>query len=110
MQPIQSIEHCLLIQSVSRVIPADRPGLRRGCLQILRIVHGHQGVEPSVLQQQRGGFQCILSSGWCSDDPALCRVVSVSVRLPCIVLPEQVTSEIILQVAPDSVDVVRATL
>jgi hypothetical protein len=44
------------------------------------------------------------------DHPIACQVVSGSVRLSSIVLPEQVTSEIVLQVAPDRVNVIRAAL
>ena len=37
-------------------------------------------------------------------------VESVAVRLPRIMLPQQIASEVVLQVAPDSVDMVRAAL
>ena len=40
----------------------------------------------------------------------LCRVVSATVRLPCIVPAQQIDSEVILEVAPHRVDVVRAVL
>src|SRR6187455_3224003 len=55
VQPIMPIEQGLLIESVSRVIPANRLWLRRGCVQCLRIGRGYQVVRPSVLQQQHGG-------------------------------------------------------
>src|SRR5918993_164140 len=55
VQPIQPVEHGLLIESVSRVIPKDRLGARRGCVQLLRIRCRYQVVEPAALQQQRGG-------------------------------------------------------
>src|SRR5215204_2437444 len=49
------IEHGLLVESVPRVVPADRLGVWRGRVQRLRIGYGYQVVRPSVLQQQRGG-------------------------------------------------------
>src|SRR5687767_12436179 len=55
VEPIMPIPRGLLIESVSRFIPADRPGLPRGRVQILRIGHGHQVVQPSALHQQRSG-------------------------------------------------------
>src|SRR5688572_21180701 len=55
VQPIQPIEHGLLIESVSRVIPVNRLRLRRGCLQRLRIGRRYQSVQSSVLQQQHDG-------------------------------------------------------
>jgi len=50
-QPIQPIEYRLLIEPVSRVIPEDRLGVRRGGVQRSRIGYRYQGVEPSALQQ-----------------------------------------------------------
>ena len=55
VQPIEPVEHGLLIESVPRVIPQDRLGGRRRGVQLLRIGYRYQVVEPSVLQQQRGG-------------------------------------------------------
>src|ERR1041384_3415323 len=43
-------------------------------------------------------------------DTLWCEAGSVTMRLPCIVPSQQITSEIVLQIAPDSVDVVRAVL
>ena len=45
-EPIQPVEHGLLIESVSRVIPEDRLGDRRRCVQLLRTGDRHQSVEP----------------------------------------------------------------
>jgi hypothetical protein len=42
VQPIAPVGHSLLSESVPRVIPEHRPGLRRGCVQRLRIGLGHQ--------------------------------------------------------------------
>src|SRR5688500_8270558 len=52
-QPIVRIEECLLSQVVSRVIPANRLGLRRGAVQQLRVGRRYELVRLSVLQEQR---------------------------------------------------------
>src|SRR5688500_15020796 len=48
------VERGLLIESVSRRVPADRLGIGRGGMQLLRIGRGYQVVRLSALQQQRG--------------------------------------------------------
>ena len=48
LQPVEPVEDCLLMESVPCVIPPNRLGLRRGCVQVLHSTSPPHGEKPTL--------------------------------------------------------------